>query len=203
MKTEAIQNDDLQIDIYTYEFSDEKHLKKFISSSKRLIRNSLEYKDWVSYIKLTKGYNSCQFTHENLAELSVDIHHHPYSMESLVRVVLENQIEKYQRVNTLDVAKEVLELHYNNYIGYVLLISSLHEKFHNGFLQIPIDIVNGNWKKLSEIYTIPEEVSEVVNKYRMVRISDVTKLKWDDEFLIYSDGSESDNDPNNLVWENP
>lgn len=175
-------------DLYTYEFRDDKHLKKFINKCKRIVRASPEYSEWVSYIKFTKNFDQCQFTHENIGEVTVDIHHHPYSMESLVIIAVTTMMEKYQMVNSLDVAKEVLKMHFSDSVGYVLLISSLHEKFHNGFLKIPIDIVNGNWKEIDKNYTVPEEIKELVNKYRMVRISDDTRLKWDDDFIIYDDG---------------
>lgn len=175
------------LDIYTYEFYDIKELNKFVSNCKKLVRSSLEYSTWVSFIKHEK--NLCQYTHESNNVLTVDLHHHPYSLENIVKIVLQKQIQVNNKTTTLDVAKEVLQLHYDNKVGYILLIKSLHEKFHNGYLKIPIEIVNGNWKQFEQEYLpyISKEIFSVVNKYRNITIQNCPKLKWDDDYLIYSE----------------
>ena len=188
MEDLALNTCELYLDFYTYEFSDEKELKKFVNTCKRLVRSSYEYQEWVKYIKFTKNYSQCQFTRESIYELTVDIHHHPYSLESLVKVAIETLMSSQQKVSSIDVAKEVLVMHYQDLVGYVLLIKSLHEKFHNGFLKIPIELVNGNWKDLSNKYIIPDDIKQLVDNYTLITIKDVPKLQWNSDYIIYDDG---------------
>jgi len=175
------------LDIYTYEFYDVKEYNKFVSNIKRLVRSTLEYSTWVSFIKHEK--NLCQYTHESTTALTVDLHHHPYSMENIVKIVLAKQLAVNSKTTTIDVVKEVLQLHYDNKVGYVLLIKSLHEKFHNGYLKIPIEIVNGKWKKFEEEYLpyISNDIMQTVNKYRNITLQNCSPIKWDKDFLIYDE----------------
>ena len=46
-----------------------------------------------------------------------------------------------------------MELHFKNKIGYVPLLSSLHEKFHNGFLQIPKELLHGDYNFFIKNYS--------------------------------------------------
>jgi hypothetical protein len=52
----------------------------------------------------------------------------------------------------------------------------LHKKFHNGFLQIPIELVHGDYKYILDNYYIREEVLEKVSKYESVKLENFQKL---------------------------
>ena len=173
------------IDIYTYEFADLKEYNRFIKNCKNLIRSSWEYSIWTRFIKSIK--NLCQFTKESTFALTVDIHHHPFSLENIVKIVCDRQLSTKGRTTTFDIAKEVMELHYKNKVGYVLMIKSLHEKFHNGYLNIPIELVSGDWKYLEENYTIPDDIAKVVEKYKAVTLENCPRLKWDGDYIIYDE----------------
>ena len=173
------------IDIYTYEFADLKEYNRFIKNCKALIRSSWEYSVWTRYIKSIK--NLCQFTRESAYALTVDIHHHPFSLENIVRIVCDRQFTVNGRATSFDVAKEVMELHYRNKVGYVLMIKSLHEKFHNGYLSIPIELVSGDWKYLEENYPIQDDIAKVVEKYKAITLENCPRLKWDGNYIIYDE----------------
>jgi hypothetical protein len=54
---------------------------------------------------------------------------------------------------SFDVATQVIELHFKNQLGYVMLCTSLHEKYHNGFLDLPIEYVRGNYMAFINEYS--------------------------------------------------
>ena len=53
----------------------------------------------------------------------------------------------------LSIAKEIIELHFQNKIGYVTLLKSMHEKFHNGRLDIPVSLVKGDYRHFMNNYS--------------------------------------------------
>ena len=166
------------------DFASEKDYKKFVNAVKTIVRRSPEYNTWVDYIKYTLGYKHCQLTSESSDDLTVDLHHHPISLQNIVEIVLNNQLAKLGHTNSLQVAREVLELHYQNNVGYVLLVRSLHEKFHNGKLAIPIDIVLGNWKFIIENYQVPDEIMQTIKRYESVKVKPETWTKDNYNFVV-------------------
>jgi len=153
-------------DFYVYDFVNEKDFNSFIRCTKSVVRTSYEYRFWTRYIKDTMRYNTCQFTQESSEELTLDIHHHPISLENIVRIVTEDKLLKTNEgVSSVTIATEVLKLHYANKVGFVVLVKSLHEKFHNGFLQIPISMCHGNWQYILQEYFVPDNIKEIVEKY--------------------------------------
>lgn len=145
-------------------FENEKELMKFTKKIKQTVRNSYEYKLWVDYIKNVLLYNNCAFTGENSSELTIDIHHHPICMEDIILCVINKKLNNNEEFSSFDIASEVIYLHYKMKVGCVPLITSLHEKYHNGFLEIPIDFCVGDWRYLIDNYVFDEEKIKEINK---------------------------------------
>ena len=55
-------------------------------------------------------------------------------------------IETEEEFCTFDIAHEAIKLHFQNKIGYVTLIKTMHEKFHNGKLGIPMNLIKGDYR---------------------------------------------------------
>lgn len=165
--TSNISDKELSSDDYPYSLSlrredieDEKELKKFVMACERLIRMSPEYRIWTDFVREVLGFTICELTNESHNQVTCDIHHHPISLYTITKVVICEKIEKLEKFCAFDIALKVLELHYENRVGFVTIIKSLHEKFHNGFLQIPISLVHGDYKYLIEKYSQQLEESE-------------------------------------------
>jgi hypothetical protein len=45
-----------------------------------------------------------------------------------------------------------MKLHYDLKVPFVVLLKSMHEKFHNGFLKIPINLVHGDLRYFIDNY---------------------------------------------------
>lgn len=139
------------------DFSDEKELIKFIKSIESQIRFSPEYRIWTSYIRECLGFYMCSITGEVHAQTRVDLHHHPVSLFAIVKTVIFKYINSSKEFCSFDIAEDVIELHYENRIGYLPLVRSLHEKYHSGFLSIPIELVHGDYHYLIREFDFDED----------------------------------------------
>ena len=62
--------------------------------------------------------------------------------------------------------------HYDLKAPFCLLVSSLHEKYHNGFLQIPMCLVRGNYKYLIDNhmkYLDDDDIEGIMSKLSINR----------------------------------
>lgn len=147
-----IDNHELQSDDSVYslslritDFESQKELNRFIKTCEIMIRKSPEYKVWTTYVREVLGYFSCDLTKEPHSQCICDIHHHPISLFLIVKAIIMQHINESKKFCSADIAVSTLELHYQNRIGFVSLVRSLHEKHHNGFLNIPMEIVHGDY----------------------------------------------------------
>lgn len=148
-----VQNLELFSDNYPFRlslkirnFENETAYKKFIRNCEALVRRCNEYKLWRNYIVDVLQINECMITHESIEQVSIDVHHHVPSLYTLVSALINKKIEENEDFCSFDIAQEAIELHFKNKIGYVTLIKSIHEKFHNGYLTIPVSFVKGDYQ---------------------------------------------------------
>ncbi len=142
------------LDLKRTDFDTDKELERFIKSCERLIRSSPEYRVWTSYIRDSLGYYNCEVTGEQHAQTTVDIHHHPFSLYAIVKSVILKNMSIEKSFCSYDICEEVIKLHYEMKVPFCLLVSSLHEKFHNGFFLIPMELVKGDTTHLMNKYFI-------------------------------------------------
>ena len=163
METEVKSNvENLQLYSDTYPFSlslrisnfeNESDYKKFIRNCEMLVRRSVEYKLWRNYIIEVLQINECMITHEKNSEVSIDVHHHIPSLYILTSALVNEKLENGEDFCTFDLCKDIIELHFQNKIGYVTLLKSMHEKFHNGRLNIPTPFIKGDYKHFMNKYS--------------------------------------------------
>ncbi len=134
-------------------FENESNYKKFIKNCEMMIRRSIEYKLWRNYIIDVLQINECMITHEKMDEVTVEVHHHVPSLFSLVTALVNKCIESEEKFCTFDICQQAIELHFKNKIGYVTLLKSMHEKFHNGRLTIPVEFVKGDYNHFVREYS--------------------------------------------------
>lgn len=139
---------------------------KFIKNCEKLVRCSTEYKLWKSYIVNVLKDNFCHVTLETNDQVSIEIHHHIPSLFSIVRTIVNKYLHNEIQFCSFDICLDIIELHFKNKIGYIPLINSMHEKFHNGSLVIPTSLVKGNYREFIDEYSnyIDDEDFEVINE---------------------------------------
>ncbi len=147
-------------------FENEAEYTKFIRNCERHIRSSIEYKQWRNYIIDVLGVQTCMVTNERMDQCTIEVHHHVPSLFVLVKSILNKKIDNEEEFSTFDISLEAIKYHFQNKVGYVTLISSIHEKFHNGFLGIPATTIKGNYRSFMDEYSrhIDDEDLDVIHQ---------------------------------------
>lgn len=158
-------------------FESEADYKKFIRNCEGSIRRCIEYRLWKRYIIDVLQINECMITHEKIEDLTIEVHHHLPSLYVLVCALVNQCIENNKEFCTFDICQEAINLHFQNKIGYVTLIKSMHEKFHNGKLGIPIALVKGDYRFFIQTYKkfIDEGDMEKIEERLVI---DETNCSW-------------------------
>lgn len=77
---------------YTVSFANDRSRSKFIKSCERLIRSSLEYRDYIQYLKENVGMDACAFfsnvNKDNNKRVRIEVHHAPLTLYDICDVVL-------------------------------------------------------------------------------------------------------------------
>lgn len=174
-------------------FHDDSDYKKFIRSVERMVRNSPEYKEWRNYIVDVLGIDKCMLTNESMDEVTIDVHHHVPDLYTLITCLVNECISKENEFCSFDICTKAIELHYQNKIGYVTLLKSMHEKFHNGYLRIPMSIVRGDYEYfVNKLLPYADEDQIDAIKFKLAVKS--TNLKW---YVEKEDVDENESDEKN------
>ncbi len=176
------------------DFDDEKTLPKLIKKIENIIRQSLEYKNFIKYLKQELNKNHCSFfknidhNKEKLDGVTIEFHHYPFTLYEIVYLVLSKMAENEDiiYVNKFEVADRVTQLHYQLKIGLVPLTKTLHELAHSGKLFINIKQVEGNVQAFIDEYKdyfTPEMKSSLETLIKLSEENDEEKTKELNEFL--------------------
>ena len=156
-----------------------KDIKKFIKSTEMIIRKSLEYKEYIKFLKNNLDMDKCiilsnlKSTHGK--RYSIEIHHEPFTLFDIVETVINKKIENSEPFNALTVADEVMELHYSGVIGLVPLTVTMHELTHKGRIFIPLQFIYQNYNdffKEYETYMNPMLIEKIEAKVDLSLQSD-------------------------------
>ena len=158
-------------------FENEAEYTKFIKNCEKLVRGCQEYKLWRNYITDVLQVTSCAITEEAMNETTVEIHHQIPSLFILIKALVNEKLEAEESFCTFDISTKAIELHFLNKIGYVPLISSMHEKLHNGFLQIPRRLVKGDYIYFIEHYSQYLEEDDLETIHSRMAMTD-TNCNW-------------------------
>ena len=146
---------------YTVNLSNEKQRQKFIFRIEKMVRSSMEYKDYIQFLKEHIGLNKCIFfqnvsqekTEGRRKKVSLEIHHEPFTLFDIVKVVVDKFEQQGLPMNDLLIADEVMELHYSNKVGLVPLSKTAHEMVHDSVnLFVPLTMCYGNYSAFLEEY---------------------------------------------------
>ena len=131
---------------------------KLVKRIEREIRASMEYRDYIQYLKQHVGLDSCIFF-QNVTNsgkkkrISIELHHEPFTLYDYVNVVLQKFIDTGEEIDDLLIADEVLELHYANLVGLVPVSKTAHQMIHNSDkLLVPLNMCYGQYSQFLEKY---------------------------------------------------
>ena len=168
MKREFRVVDTRNITNAIYEKVDMLNSRKYASYIKhimRLIRHSYEYKEYIKYLKKFRNLNRCAlFQNIRMSRsVKIELHHEPFTLFDIVDIVYRNQRRSTDgSLHSLDIARIVTELHYQDKIGLVPLSVTVHELYHSGMLYIDPQWIHGDWAAFLRDYyeDVPERLKE-------------------------------------------
>lgn len=145
-----------------YDLLDPKDKEKFIIDLERFVRNSIEYRSLVSFLRENVNMNRCAFlnniTNENTFKIRIEIHHSPFTLRDICSTVINKRMKNGECMYIEAVAYEVIYLHYCLMIGLIPLSETVHELVHSQYIFIPVDKVYGYYKQFIEQYDVDQEL---------------------------------------------
>jgi hypothetical protein len=112
--------------------------------------------------------------------IKIEIHHYPFSLFDIVRIVYKKRCYFNEPLNVELVAKECTMLHYQLLVGLIPLSTTAHQLFHVGKLFIPVNCVLGRYRLFVDFYKKfcedePElfDALDRIEKYSIEQISDL------------------------------
>lgn len=145
----------------------EKQKDKLIKTIESLARNSMEYKDLIKYLKTNMNMEECEFFpnfKSGKKKGMIEIHHAPYDLYTITWIVMEKHEQEKGYIDELDVAEEVMRLHYEGKVGLIPLSVTAHELVHDGKLIVPLNCVRGRFVEFTrDYYTYIKAISKDVD----------------------------------------
>lgn len=169
---------------YVVVLRNDKEKDKFIKRCEKVIRSSMEYRDYISFLKEYVDMNRCAFfknvSSEDSKRVKIEIHHEPFTLYDYVKVVVERYLDEGLPLNDLMIADEVMELHYNNLVGLIPLSKTLHQVVHNSTkIVIPLNMVYGDYSSFLDSDKYSPYVEELFDKLED-KINRTKNLKSED-----------------------
>lgn len=182
-----------EFDKPSYIIYNEKTRSKFIKTVEKIIRSSLEYREFISYLRSELGMNFCMFfnnvSRDDIKNIGIEIHHIPFSLFDIVNIVLRKYEAEELPIDPLVIADEVMRLHYEGKVGLVPLSITVHELYHRGDLFIPLQYVDKGFILFYQEYKdymkeYEEMLKRLIVMSRNFNLNENTILK---KHLIYLD----------------
>ena len=157
-------------------------LQKKMKKIESMIRGSLEYRGYISYIHEEQEIKTCAyFKNWNCDDITEEFHHiiTLYNITFAVGCKLLERLEPDEYLTTFDIAKEVILEHFNNNIPGIYLSKTIHEAYHAGLTQLPKNSNSlnlGNYKDFVKKYKAYLSKSDIENITYFLNESDKNEL---------------------------
>lgn len=142
--------------IEDYDLMDEKDRAKYIKDLERIVRNSFEYRNFISYLRENMDMDKCAImenvTNKDTFKVRIEIHHTPFTLYDICVAVLNRRLALNLPTEIELVAQEVTALHYYLFVGLIPLSKTVHQLVHNSYIFIPLDNVLGNYQSFLDMY---------------------------------------------------
>lgn len=171
---------------YELTINNDKEKTKVVKEIERIVRSSMEYGDYIMFLRQNVGMDACAFfnnvSKQTNKRVKIEIHHTPLTLYDISKVVLDKHLKSGEPLNTLDIAEEVMRIHYNNQVGLIPLSKTLHEVVHGpgaDKVVIPIYMIFGDYMAFLEEYKDAWEDNPVIEMKIKELIEKTKELKAD------------------------
>lgn len=179
---------------YYVSIETDKARDNYIKRIEKIVRSSLEYKDYIAFLKENVDMKRCAFFQKVCQEetsgrkrISIEIHHEPFTLYDYCDIAIDTWEYEGRPLNDLLIADEVLRLHYENKVGLVPLSKTVHEVIHSSEINntnklfVPLYMVYGNYKEFLEENACSERIDRLYEKLekKMERTANVSIQSFD------------------------
>ena len=192
------ENDNIEVMVidnpgeYEYQENYETDTEKeaIVKQAEALCRASMEYSDYIAYLRSNVGMDACAFFNNiskaNSKKIRIEVHHAPLTLFDIIKLVLDRAIRTGDEINPMLLAEESTRIHYMNQVGLIPLSKTLHEVVHNSDkLVIPMYMVYGDFRAFLENFSEELEMKENSHiKAKIQKMIDQTRELNDKSFDV-------------------
>ena len=164
-----------------YDIFSKKGRFNFISMLKSNIRNTMEYRSYIDFLKKHRGMCRSHVlpaaTIENGKKYSIELHHEPFSMFEIIDIVLTKRETCGESLNPYHIMEEVLELHYDEKVGLVPLDITSHQLAEKGLIFIPLQDIYQRYDLFYDEYSALCEIPEKIENMLEIKIALSEKIE--------------------------
>jgi hypothetical protein len=135
---------------------DEKQKTKFIKDIERIVRSSLEYRNYIKFLKTEALINYCSVLNklpdDIVNSISIEMHHYPFTLYDITEAILDRHLQCGLNFSRISIANEIMDLHYNNQIGLVPLTETAHELAHSNTIELSSKLIFGDYERFISLY---------------------------------------------------
>ena len=137
-----------------YTFRTPKERVKFIKMVESVCRKSMEYKEYIRFLKRNTDFRRCTILKglntNNGKRYSIELHHEPFTLFDIVETVLNKREMLCEKIEPLSIADEVMALHYDGKVGLIHLSTTMHQLVHDDKIFIPLQYI---YQSYNEFYS--------------------------------------------------
>lgn len=176
----------------------QKDRTKLIKHIESIIRSSLEYKDYIKFLKtfMNKDTFFPNIEQTGFNKVKIELHHAPLTLFDIVTIVMNKHEDESGKINIYDISEEVMKLHYQCKVGLAPLSKTTHKLVHSGKVFVTVKMVRGDWisfykeyfdyfpqdmiDKLQKIVQFSKEVQDVSlleTKYTYIKVDGFKQIQ--------------------------
>jgi hypothetical protein len=162
-----------------------KDFDKLIKNIEKIVRNSLEYRNYIKFLKTELKLNSCTLLKNfNTDIVNIELHHYPFTLYDITEIILNYLIKVNIEFSPISVAERITKLHYENKVGLVPLTKTVHELAHNGEVFISINNVFGNIEKFIYEYNLGVTSQHLEKLEKLIELSNDENVQRINENIL-------------------
>ena len=165
----------------TYSILGNNNRYKFITMVKKQVRNTMEYRELIEFLKKHKGMNKSYVlpaaSMGNGKKYSIELHHEPFSMFEILDIIITKREAMGESLEPFKIMEECLELHYDGKVGLIPLDITSHELCEKGLIFIPLQDIYQRYDVFYDEYSSICEIPKKIENMLEIKIELSEKLE--------------------------
>lgn len=182
--------------MYKSFFINDKEFNTFIKNVEKIVRTSDLYSYYISVLKLNGLDSDAIMGNMCDEDVEIEMHHYPLTLYEIVEIIILNEVKNKNNISTFLISKLVMDEHFHNNIGIVMLSKNNHILAHEKKIRIGKKLIYGNYSLFIDKYkeVIHESIINKINKINEIDVVDgieildsSKRLSYKNTTLLYHD----------------